>query len=64
VRCIPCEREKKKLPFLLDKAKQRAIENKTYLAVYFDKEDKKYRITTETLAKRQGEEILQVLSPY
>lgn len=64
MRCIPCEREKSKLPFLIDRAKQRAKQSGEYYAIIYDEEDKKYRITSESLAKQQGEKVLHLLSPY
>ena len=52
--CLPCEREKAKLPTYEQLAKQRAInENKT-IAIYFDTEDKKYIISSLEQANASG----------
>lgn len=40
--CLPCEREKAKLPTYRELAKKRALNEKKIIVVYFDEEDKKY----------------------
>ena len=64
--CIPCERKKKlqlaKLPTLRELAKKRAKENNEYFVIYYDKEDFKYMVTSESKAK--AEQIIEFVSPY
>ena len=46
--CLPCEREKAKLPTYQQLAKQRAKKENKTIAIYFDTEDKKYiRLTAK-----------------
>jgi hypothetical protein len=40
--CLPCEREKAKLPKYRELARERAIREQKIIIVYFDEEDKKY----------------------
>lgn len=55
--CLPCEREKAKLPTYEKLAKERAIREQKTIVVYFDEEDKKYRISTIDTAKSGGYRI-------
>jgi hypothetical protein len=52
--CLPCEREKAKLPVYRDLAKQRAINEKQIIVVYFDEEDKKYITATMEYTTARG----------
>jgi len=61
--CLPCEREKAKLPTYGILAKQRAInENKT-IVVYFDDEDKKYYTTDLETAQKRGYKAVEYYTP-
>ena len=62
--CIPCEREKSKLPLLIELAKNRAKKENEYTIIYFDKEDKKYRITTYENGKNEKVKPYGIYSPY
>lgn len=62
--CIPCEREKSKLPLLIELAKNRAKRENEYTIIYFDKEDKKYRITTYENGKTEKVKPYGIYSPY
>ncbi len=52
--CLPCEREKAKLPTYEQLAKQRAKKENKTIAIYFDTEDKKYIISSVEQAERSG----------
>lgn len=52
--CLPCEREKAKLPTYEQLAKQRAIKENKTIAIYFDTEDKKYIISSVEQAESSG----------
>jgi hypothetical protein len=51
--CIPCEREKAKLPKYREIAKQRALTEKKIIIVYLDEEDKKFRLLDLQTAKNR-----------
>ena len=52
--CIPCEREKAKLPKYRELAKERAVRENKIIVVYFDEEDKRFIATTLDYANEQG----------
>lgn len=52
--CLPCEREKAKLPTYEQLAKQRAIKENKTIAIYFDTEDKKYIMSSVEQANASG----------
>lgn len=57
--CLPCEREKAKLPTYRRLAKARAISERKMIAVIFDEEDKKYITMDYQTAKQRDCNIIE-----
>jgi hypothetical protein len=68
MRWKPCEYNKaieaERLKTLRVTAKKRAQEQNEYFVIHYDEEDKKYRITSKTMAGRLDLEKVEVISPY
>ena len=62
--CLPCEREKARLPKYRELAKGRAIAEQKIMIVYFDTEDKKYYITDFETAKSRQIEPCEYFTQY
>ena len=64
--CIPCRRLKEQLnqqyELITETAKQRARANNEVLAVFFDEEDNRFKITTYQRAKQNGGKY-DIISP-
>ena len=61
--CLPCEREKAKLPTFRTLAKQRAISENKIIVVVLDEEDKKFRIMDYEMAKLRGYAVEEYYTP-
>lgn len=61
--CLPCEREKAKLPTFRNLAKQRAVRENKIIIVYFDDEDSKYKTMDYELALSRGVTIAEYFTP-
>lgn len=61
--CLPCEREKAKLPTYRRLAKRRAITENKIIVVYFDEEDKKFITTDLEAARERGITIVEYFTP-
>jgi hypothetical protein len=61
--CLPCEREKARLPMVYNMAKQRAKDTGKLIAVYFDEEDKRYMATDLETARAAGYIITAYFTP-
>jgi hypothetical protein len=61
--CLPCEREKARLPMVNKMAKERAKETGKLIAVYFDEEDKRYMATDYETARAQGYTVTAYFTP-
>ena len=61
--CLPCEREKAKLPTYRALAKRRALNENKIIVVYFDEEDKKYITTDMEAAQERGVTIVEYFTP-
>jgi hypothetical protein len=61
--CAACEREKAKLPTFRQVAAQRARDEGVTIIVYFDDEDRRYRLATKETATQRGYTILEYYAP-
>lgn len=61
--CLPCEREKAKLPTYGILAKQRARTENKIIVVYFDEEDKKYCTTDLETSRSRGYKAVEYYTP-
>ena len=66
--CIPCAAKRaeidRKLGFIREQAKKRAIENGITMAIYVDSEDNTLRITEAKTAIERGYKNMEIISRF